>query len=141
MKKSMKKIVALLMAVTMVTSTFSTTFAYTRVEDGKITDSAVVNNYGEGGHEAACMLMDDYNVAVLICDSIGQSAIDGLQEISVSVIPSIEGKCDDAVEDFLSGKLVAQIQGATCSACGGHDEGGCCDPSSGCGAGCGGCCG
>ena len=38
MKKSMKKIVALLMAVTMVTSTFSTTFAYTRVEDGKITD-------------------------------------------------------------------------------------------------------
>ena len=115
-------------------------FKLYEIEDGKVTDSAVVSNYGEGGHEAACLLMDDYNVAIVICDNIGQGAVDGLQEMSVSVIPSVEGTCDDAVEAFLSGQLMMQIQGGGCASCTAHshEEGGACCGSS---AGCGGCCG
>ncbi len=111
-------------------------FKLYEIENGNITDSAVVSNYGEGGHEAACMVMNDYNVAVVICDNIGEGAVDGLQNISVSVIPSVEGTCDDAVEAFLNGSLVLQAQGATCSAH--HDGGGCCATA---GVGCGGCSG
>ncbi len=111
-------------------------FKLYEIEDMKIQDQAVVSNYGEGGHEAACMLMEDYNVSVLICDNIGQSAVDGLQELSVSVIPSVEGTCDDAVKDFLDGSLMAQVTGG-CATCGTHDGGSCCGSSGGCG----GCCG
>ena len=107
-------------------------FKLYEIENKEIVDQAVVSNYGSGGHEATCMLMDDYNVAVVICDNIGQSAVDGLQEMSISVIPSVEGTCDDAVEAFLNGSLIMQVQGGGCAACGG------CCPSA---AGCGGCCG
>lgn len=114
-------------------------FKLYEVENGDITDSAVVNNYGEGGHEAACMLMDDYNVAVVICDNIGEGAINGLQNISVSVIPNVEGTCDDAVEAFLGGSLVLQMMGDMQASCSAHgDGGGCCGTA---GAGCGGCAG
>ncbi len=113
-------------------------FKLYEIENKEIVDQAVVSNYGEGGHEAACMLMDDYNVAVVICDNIGQSAVDGLQELSISVIPSVEGTCDDAVEAFLNGSLIIQVQGG-CASCAAHDgqAGGCCSSA----AGCGGCCG
>ncbi len=112
-------------------------FKLYEIEDREIKDQAVVSNYGQGGHEAACMLMDDYNVAVVICDNIGQSAVDGLQELSISVIPSVEGTCDDAVEAFLNGSLIIQAQGG-CASCSAHEDGTSCCGSS---AGCGGCCG
>lgn len=112
-------------------------FKLYEIENKEIVEQAVVSNYGEGGHEAACMLMDDYNVAVVICDNIGQSAVDGLQEMSISVIPNTEGACDDAVEAFLNGSLIIQMQGG-CASCNAHEEGGACCASS---ANCGGCCG
>ena len=112
-------------------------FKLYEIENGEVLDSAVVSNYGEGGHEAACMLMQDYNVAVVICDNIGEGAVDGLNNMSISVIPSVEGTCDDAVEAFLNGSLVLQAMGM--ATCGAHAEsGGCCGTA---GAGCGGCAG
>ncbi len=114
-------------------------FKLYEIENGEIIDSAVVSNYGEGGHEAACMLMDDYNVAVVICDNIGEGAVNSLSDLSISVIPSVEGTCDDAVEAFLSGSFVLQAMGNAVPTCGAHAEGGgCCGTA---GAGCGGCSG
>ncbi|MCR4612082.1 MAG: hypothetical protein K5644_09315 [Lachnospiraceae bacterium] len=115
-------------------------FKLYEIQDGNVVDSAVVSNYGEGGHEAACLLMEDYNVAVVICDNIGESAVQGLQDLSISVIPNIEGLCDDAVEAFLTGKLMMQAQGMGCASCGTDAGGACCGSDSGCGGCAGGCC-
>ena len=111
-------------------------FKLYEIENGSIVDSAVISNYGEGGHEASCMLMEDYNVAVVICNNIGEAAIDGLQNMSVSVIPNIEGTCDDAVEAFLGGSLTLQAMGDVLPSCAAGCGG--CDSAVGCG-GCSGC--
>lgn len=115
-------------------------FKLYEIEDSKIVDQAVVGTYGEG-HEAQVMLMNDYNVSFLICDSIGECAMDGLKESEITYLPGINGKCDDLINEFINGQLIVTSQGG-CSACGGHDGGhSCC---SGDNAGCSGpgsCCG
>ena len=116
-------------------------FKLYEIEDSNIVESAVVSNYKGGGHEAACMLMEDYNVALVICGNIGEGAIDGLQNMSISVIPSIEGSCDDAVEAFLNGSFMIQAMGNVAATCAAHAGGSCCDSSAGCSGCASGCCG
>ncbi len=105
-------------------------FKLYEVEDGKMMDSAVVSPFGQG-HEAVVATMEDYSVALIICQSIGDGAIAGLSEAGIAVCPNVTGAADDAIEAFLAGNL--QIQAvANCDYCGGSDAG--------CGSGCGGCC-
>lgn len=105
-------------------------FKLYEIENGKIIEQAVVQPFGQG-HAAVLMTMQDYSVTLVICKSIGAEAMEGLQEMGISVCPGVEGLADDAIEAFLSGSL--QIQLAPTCDCGG-------DCGSSCGGGCGGCC-
>lgn len=111
-------------------------FKLYEVEDGKILDSAVVSPFGQG-HDAVVATMEDYSVVVVICQGIGDGAINGLAEAGISVCPNVTGPADDAIEAFFAGKL--QIQMASNCDC--HEGGSCCGGAdSSCGSGCGGCC-
>lgn len=112
-------------------------FKLYEVEDGRILDSAVVQPFGQG-HNAVVATMMDYSVALVICQGIGDGAMEGLQQAGISVCPNVEGLADDAVAAFMQGNL--QISAAANCDCD-HSAGSCCgDAAGGCGSGCGGCC-
>lgn len=110
-------------------------FKLYEIFDGEIADSAVIQPFGSG-HDAVVATMLDYNVSVVICQNIGDGAINGLKDYSISVIPNVTGSCDEAVDAFIKGQLVVNTAyESNCGSCGGHEGGSCCDSSS-----CGGCC-
>ena len=112
-------------------------FKLYEVENGRIMDSAVVQPFGRG-HEAVVATMEDYSVALVICQNIGDGAMNGLAQAGIAVCPDVEGAADDAIEAFMQGNL--QIRMAPNCDCD-HTEGSCCGGSdAGCGSGCGGCC-
>lgn len=111
-------------------------FKLYEVENGKIMDSAVVSPFGQG-HEAVVATMEDYSVALVICQNIGDGAMAGLAAAGIAVCPNVTGSADDAIEAFFAGNL--QIM--TTSNCDCHDGGSCCGgEDSSCASGCGGCC-
>ncbi len=106
-------------------------FKLYEVENGRILDSAVVQPFGQG-HDAVVSTMLDYSVSLVICQGIGDGAMQGLAQAGIAVCPNIEGAADDAIEAFMQGSL--QLSEAPSCDCD-HEAGSCC--SSG---GCGGCC-
>ncbi len=108
-------------------------FKLYEAEDGKILDSAVVAPFGQG-HDAVVATMLDYSVSLVICDSIGEGAMEGLAQAGIAVCPQVTMDPDDAVAAFFAGELPI----ATVASCDCHDggDGGCC---SDCGSACGGC--
>ena len=111
-------------------------FKLYEIEDGKIMDSAVVAPFGQG-HEAVANTMEDYSVALVICQSIGEGAMQALSQYGIAVCPNVEGLADDAIQAFMDGKLVlASVSNCDCD----HGSGSCCGGDAGCGSGCGGCC-
>lgn len=106
-------------------------FKLYEVEDGKIIDSAVVAPFGQG-HDAVVATMMDYSVALVICDNIGEGALQGLAEAGIAVCPQVTMDPDEAVAAFFAGEL--PIQTAADGSCQeGHR---CCDAAEGCGSGC-----
>ena len=99
-------------------------------------DSAVVAPFGQG-HEAVASTMDDYSVSLVICQNIGDGAMQALSAYDIAVCPNVEGLADDAIEAFMQGSLL--IENAPNCDCD-HGAGSCCGGESSCGSTCGGCC-
>ena len=131
-------------------------FKVYETENGQIVSSTVIGNDGLG-HGALAGLLENQAVDVLICGGLGGGAMNALTSAGIRVVAGASGDTDQAVRDFLDGKLVSS--GANCDhhhgeghECGHHhdgEEGGCCghhdDEEGGCcghhdGEG-GGCCG
>lgn len=96
------------------------------------------------GHDAIVNAMEEYHVAVVICGNIGEEAKIGLMKRDIALCAGVSGTCDDAIMDFMNGKLSFET-GANCTSCGTSENGscGCCGDDgedSDCAGGCGGCC-
>ncbi|MCR5416224.1 MAG: DUF134 domain-containing protein [Pseudobutyrivibrio sp.] len=101
------------------------------IEDGKILNEEVVDTNGQG-HGALAGFLLGGNVDALICGGIGGGAQNALSEAGITLYGGVSGKADDAVQDFLAGKL-SYNPDVTCShhdhehgeghTCGDHDHG------------------
>ena len=111
-------------------------FQLYELEGNTIVDEAVVGTYGSG-HEAMVDFLLDYSTEILICQNIGDSAKQLLQQNYITICSGVTGPVDQALEDLLAGKLKADAPASAgnCS-CGGDCSGGDCSSGS-----CGGCCG
>ena len=65
-------------------------FKLYEIENGRIMDSAVVAPFGQG-HEAVASTMDDYSVSLVICQNIGDGAMQALSAYGIAVCPNVEG--------------------------------------------------
>ena len=75
------------------------------IVEGKVGASMVMSTNGQG-HGALAGLLRGLGISVLICGGIGPGAQDALASLDITVIPGITGDVDQAVQDFVDGKLV-----------------------------------
>lgn len=110
-------------------------FKLYELEDGRIIDSAVIQPVGSG-HAAVVADLVDYNTSMVICNSIGETAMDDLRANGILLCSGVTGKADDVVAAFMEGSLEFSTEGG----CSHHGEGhSCCGAAGSCGAagGCG----
>ena len=74
------------------------------VENGKITDTAVVDTNGQG-HGALAGLLKTIRADAIICGGIGGGAQMALAEAGIKLFGGVSGSCDAAVEALLAGNL------------------------------------
>ena len=74
------------------------------VENGKITDSAVVDTNGQG-HGALASVLMSLGADVLICGGIGGGAQMALAQVGVKLFGGVIGDCDEAVQAYVEGNL------------------------------------
>ena len=74
------------------------------VENGKITDSVVVDTNGQG-HGALAGLLKTLGADVLICGGIGGGAQMALADAGIKLFGGASGDCDEAVKAFIEGNL------------------------------------
>lgn len=79
-------------------------FKFYEVENGKVITSQVISTNGSG-HGALAGLLQEQGVNVLICGGIGGGAKMALSEAGITLYGGVSGQADQAVEDFLAGKL------------------------------------
>lgn len=85
----------------------------------------------EVGHTAVVDTLKERQVHVVLCNHLGEDALDYATVCGIRVISGFEGNQADAIHEFLQGK--PESQGANCEDCD-------CDDCSTCGhSGCGGC--
>ena len=74
------------------------------VENGKVTDSTVIDTNGQG-HGALAGLLKLIGADVLICGGIGGGAQMALAEAGIKLYGGVCGSCDAAVEALLANNL------------------------------------
>ena len=74
------------------------------VEDGKVTDSRVVDTAGQG-HGALAGFLNGAGVDTLICGGIGGGVRTALAQAGIRLYPGVTGSADAAVEALLAGRL------------------------------------
>ena len=74
------------------------------VENGKVTDTTVVDTSGQG-HGALAGLLKTIGADAIICGGIGGGAQMALAEAGIKLFGGVSGSCDAAVEALLTGKL------------------------------------
>lgn len=74
------------------------------IENGKITSSEIIDTNGTG-HEALAPFLKNLNVDALICGNMGMGAKTALSETGINILAGVEGKVDDAVNNYLAGTL------------------------------------
>ena len=79
-------------------------FKIYEIDEGKITDSKVVNTNGSG-HGALAGMLSELRVDTLICGGIGAGAQNALAEAGIKLYGGVSGSVDDAVNALLSGSL------------------------------------
>lgn len=82
------------------------------IEDGKILSAKVVSTDGTG-HEALAGFLADHGVSVVVCGGLGGGMMNALSASGIEVCSGASGNADDAVEAYLTGKLVNA--GISCS--------------------------
>ena len=90
------------------------------IQGGAVTGSEVVPTNGSG-HGALAGFLQAHGVNALICGGIGGGAKLALEEAGIALYGGVSGQADQAVEDFLGGKL-AYNPGVECQHH--HEEGG-----------------
>lgn len=75
------------------------------VEDGKVVSSEVVDTNGSG-HGALAGFLSAHDVQVLICGGIGGGAQNALAQMGIKLFGGVKGSADEAVQNFVSGKLI-----------------------------------
>lgn len=118
----------------------SEAFKVYQVEDGEVGAGEVMGTDG-AGHEALAGVLKNHDIDVLLCGGMGSGAQVALAEAGIEVCSGVTGDADQAVVDYLAGKL--ESAGVNCDHHDhehGHDEeGGCGHCGGGCGSSCGGC--
>lgn len=79
-------------------------FKIYEIDDGKITNSEVIDNGGFGHHDLATYLKN-LGVEILILGNRGQGAVDALNKAGLKQFAGVKGSADKAVEDYLLGTL------------------------------------
>lgn len=74
------------------------------VENGKVTDTTVVDTNGQG-HGALAGLLKTIRADAIICGGIGGGAQMALAEAGIKLFGGVSGSCDEAVKALLGGKL------------------------------------
>ena len=74
------------------------------VENGKVTDTTVVDTNGQG-HGALAGLLKTIGADAIICGGIGGGAQMALAEAGIKLYGGVTGDCDSAVEAFLTNNL------------------------------------
>jgi predicted Fe-Mo cluster-binding NifX family protein len=94
-------------------------FAIYAVEDGKITDSKIINGQDLcHNHEGLAGLLRDEGVEVVITGGIGHSMLDALQALGFKIVTGASGDAASVAEDYASGSLVTG--NIDICGCGGH---------------------
>ena len=88
------------------------------IENNKVVTAATVNTNGSG-HGALAGVLKKLKVDTLICGGIGGGAKRALSEADIKLFGGVSGEADQAVEDFLAGKLNFDPE-AACSHGGEH---------------------
>lgn len=88
------------------------------IQQGKVGPSLVTGTGGQG-HGALAGLLRALGISVLICGGIGPGAQEALKSLDITVIPGITGDADQAVQDFVDGKLVPNTE----ALCNHHHDG------------------
>ena len=79
-------------------------FKVYEAEDGKVIKSEVIGTDGKG-HGALAGVLGGNEIDVLICGGIGGGAQNALAQAGIRLYGGVVGSADEAVEDFLSGRL------------------------------------
>ena len=74
------------------------------VENGKVTDTTVVDTNGQG-HGALAGLLKTIRADAIICGGIGGGAQMALAEAGIKLFGGVSGSCDEAVKALHGGKL------------------------------------
>lgn len=111
------------------------------VENGQIVNEQVADTAGSG-HGALAGFLAERKVDTLICGGIGAGAQEALAQAGIQLYGGVTGQADDAVREFLAGRLRYQAD-VRCEhhGHGHHGEGHCGEDKHGCagsGGGCGG---
>ena len=86
--------------------------------------SSRVYSTGESGHGALAGFLKEHGVDTLICGGIGGGAQEGLKAAGIAFYGGCSGQADQAVTDFLAGKLHYQ-EDIQCGHHVEHHEGSC----------------
>jgi len=92
-------------------------FKVYETEDGKVINAFMLEAT-EGGHSALATLLSDNKIDAVICGGIGGGAINTLGQLGIKIYGGAQGSCDEAVDNFLKGKLVYDPE----VKCAHHDE-------------------
>lgn len=107
-------------------------FKVYQVEDGRVLSSRIEET-GESGHGALAGFLKEHGVDTLLCGGIGGGAKTALAQAGIRLFGGVVGSADQAVEDFLAGKLRFDPD-VHCSHHGDHHDGDC-GNHHGCGSG------
>lgn len=100
------------------------------VVDNTITAMQIVDTNGQG-HGALVGVLHELKADVLLCGGIGAGAQAALHEAGIQLYGGCSGNADQAIRDFLAGKLAYQ-EDVHCE----HHDGECGHEAGTCGHGC-----
>lgn len=79
-------------------------FKLYEIKDGSIVSSEIIDTMGSG-HGALAGFLAARGADTLICGGIGGGAQTALSEAGIKCYGGVSGSADEAVKDFISGKL------------------------------------
>lgn len=83
----------------------TTEFKVYEIENETILSSEIISTNGQG-HGALASLLSKLNADVLICGGIGPGAQMALASAGIKLYGGVCGNCDEAVNAFLTNKLI-----------------------------------
>ena len=87
----------------------SACFKIYEVEDKNILSSEICSTE-EKRHNELAVLLDTWNIDVVICGRIGPGMVGYISALDIDIYPGNEGDADEAVEAFLKGELNNSIE-------------------------------